>query len=116
MSTKGFTTTTMTTTTTFTQRFSLDHHGLEKMHRVATTAIGVLSKIVLVMGIEPTTLGLLDPRSNQLSYTSYVTAMVSTGNFIQIIKSSPESASSEIDCCLVPLCARKIKRSFSSKR
>ena len=27
-------------------------------------------KKVLVVGVEPTTLGLLDPRSNQLSYTS----------------------------------------------
>ena len=27
-------------------------------------------KKILVVGVEPTTLGLLDPRSNQLSYTS----------------------------------------------
>ena len=30
----------------------------------------VTEKNILVVGIEPTTLGLLDPRSNQLSYTS----------------------------------------------
>jgi hypothetical protein len=29
-------------------------------------------KIVLEVGLEPTTLGLLDPRSNQLSYTSQI--------------------------------------------
>jgi hypothetical protein len=45
----------------------------EKSESVRTTLLprgNLPKKTLLVGGIEPSTLGLLDPRSNQLSYTS----------------------------------------------
>ena len=48
------------------------HHSGEFINCVSDycTIQEVVRDNILVVGIEPTTLGLLDPRSNQLSYTS----------------------------------------------
>ena len=43
---------------------------------------------VLSVGIEPTTLGLLDPRSNQLSYESLVVVGVTSENKFLIFQAS----------------------------
>ena len=41
-----------------------------------------IQKDISSVGVEPTTLGLLDPRSNQLSYEDLVEDVVDISNFI----------------------------------
>jgi hypothetical protein len=42
------------------------HNGIQKLYNAAYKK-GIISSV----GVEPTTLGLLDPRSNQLSYEDF---------------------------------------------
>ena len=55
-----------------TQRLSTQNSGGPKQQATTTPECQLRSEVKLLeMGIEPMTLGLLDPRSNQLSYTSF---------------------------------------------